>query len=205
MASAAPTSAVASGGSKLPVVNERWVYQYTDLWTPGVKVPVTHTVAAVDKDQIVEVLSRGGRRGDEREQTMKSGLGLQSLRVEGISMLQFFPYAWSMELLKPGQRFAVSELPDALCGVPGTTWTANAQVEGEEEVVTPAGKFRAWKVTVNGTAPRGQVGQLCHQFVVRTWFAPEIKRYVKATFNTVTVGRGGTEFRDLYELAQMPR
>ena len=208
VASAAPTAAIAAGASKLPVVNERWVYQYTDLWTPSVKVRVTHTVAAVDKGEIVETLARAGRRGDERELAMKPGLGLQALGVEGISMLQLFPYAWAMDLLKPGQKVPVAEISQGVCGVPGSNWNATAEVEGEEEVTTPAGKFRAWKVSVTGTAPGGQIGQLCRQFALRTWFAPGIKRYVKMTFNTIattSVGRGGLEYRDMYELVEAPR
>ena len=208
VASAAPTAAIAAGASKLPVVNERWVYQYTDLWTPSVKVRVTHTVAAVDKGEIVETLARAGRRGDERELAMKPGLGLQALGVEGISMLQLFPYAWAMDLLKPGQKVPVAEISQGVCGVPGSNWNATAEVEGEEEVTTPAGKFRAWKVSVTGTAPAGQIGQLCRQFALRTWFAPGIKRYVKMTFNTIattSVGRGGLEYRDMYELVEAPR
>lgn len=37
-------------------------------------------------------------------------------------------------------------------------------------------------------------------------FAPEIKRYVKTSFNTTAVGRGGSaEFRGMYELVEAPR
>ena len=139
---------------------------------------------------------------------MKSALNLQMLGVEGISLLQFSPYARAMDMIKPGERFRVTDLPESIGGVPGSTWTVNGEVRGEEEVTTPAGKFRAWNVRLSGVAPRVVQGmQQFYQFTLNVWFAPEAKRFVRLAFeSTGESGRGNrTVNRDLYELVQAPR
>jgi hypothetical protein len=61
----------------------------------------------------------------------------------------------------------------------------HARVEGEEEVVVAAGKFRAVKLVLRGQAvSRGtaRAGAVSSEHVV--WYAPAVKRMVKYTVST---------------------
>ena len=60
-----------------------------------------------------------------------------------------------------------------------------AQVEGEEDVVVGAGRFRAVKLVLRGQSqPRGagKAGAVSTEYVV--WYAPQAKRSVKVTVST---------------------
>ena len=62
------------------------------------------------------------------------------------------------------------------------TWEFRAQrhVRGLEEVTIPAGTFKAWKID-----QRLEGGDGDDALVVRTcWYAEEVKRFVKCTFET---------------------
>jgi hypothetical protein len=63
------------------------------------------------------------------------------------------------------------------------------RIEGEEEVVVAAGRFRTIKLVLRGQAtPRGagRAGALTSEHVV--WYAPEVRRTVKYTVSTQVSG-----------------
>ena len=60
-----------------------------------------------------------------------------------------------------------------------------AVVEGEEDVVVSAGRFRAIKLVLRGQAQSrgaGRAGAVQTEQVI--WYAPEVKRSVKTTVST---------------------
>jgi hypothetical protein len=57
--------------------------------------------------------------------------------------------------------------------------TANGEVVGWEDVVTPSGKFHALKIEVYLSATKN--GQQVSQTLETTWYAPEVKHAVRTS------------------------
>jgi hypothetical protein len=96
--------------------------------------------------------------------------------------------------LRPGAR-----LPDVMRRVEQWNVPLKASVEGEEEVVVGAGRFRAVKLVLRGQlALRGARSGVSIEQVV--WYASEAKRSVKATVST-TVG-GALREATTFELVE---
>jgi hypothetical protein len=92
---------------------------------------------------------------------------------------EFAPYLLASGNLQRGQALTGQSrrVGDALVPLAG-------RVEGEEDVVVGAGRFRAVKLVLRGQAqPRGgKTGAVTSEYVV--WYAPQAKRTVKATVQT---------------------
>ena len=203
LAALAPTT-VASG--RLPAVGERWVYQYTDLWKPGEKLQVSHAVTEVRDGEVTEAISaRIGGRELKYQAVWPQAAEIREWRLDRFSLREFSPFAVALELMKAGQPPAAVEarLEDGWarpCSIAAKT--------SEEDVSVPAGRFRATKLVLNGqrSATQGTVSA----FEMTVWYAPEVKRYVKMTYNSYIPFRGMGNSndpwqRELYELVSAPR
>lgn len=208
LASAAPSSAAIAAASGRPAVGERWVYQHIDLWKPAVKNRVTVAVTAADHAGITERASaRIGARNIESEALHKPDLALSALPLGESTLLELSPFARNLELLKPGESFVLREMP-LTGGAAIGQWGIRGTVHGEEEVSTPIGKFRAWRVEVLGDSTQTVIGSSVRRFSLTLWYAPEFKRYVRLAYESFAYldrARLAPFNRDVLELVEVPR
>jgi hypothetical protein len=208
VAAVAPTPVA---GGRLPAIGERWTYQYTDLWKPGLKVNVIHTVTEVREHEVVETLSAAingrtyiGNVGAPR------GAEMREWKLGDITLREFSPFALAAELVHPGEAisFSSGEILEQSRG----SWLVSGKAT-EETVTVPAGRFRATKVVLEGR--KGAVASVIpgsplsrvQSFRLSVWFAPESKRYVKAEFVSYAMSAGASNsvyHNEVYELVSAP-
>ena len=203
VASVAPTP-VASG--RMPAAGETWIYQYTDFWKPGQKMRITHSVVSAGGQFVTESLSAtvGGRvlTGTAISAT---GPEIREWKLGDMTLREFSPFALALDVVKRGQaidRFRSAILDDTGRG----DWAVSGKVS-EEDVTVPAGRFRATKVLLEGARTTDLLARLT-SFQLTVWYAPQSKRYVKATF--VSYARSPSSSNSLYhneayELLSAPR
>jgi hypothetical protein len=93
---------------------------------------------------------------------------------------EFSPY-----LLAAGRLQRGMAMPEQPRRVEQVTVPLRASIEGEEDVVVAAGRFRAVKLVLRGQlTPRGagRAGSVSTEHTV--WYAPAVKRMVKTTVST---------------------
>jgi hypothetical protein len=101
---------------------------------------------------------------------------------------EFSPYLLAAGGLRPGQA-----IPDQARRVEQALVPLRVRIEGEEDVVVAAGRFKAIKVALRGqSASRGAArsGSVVSEHVI--WYAPQVKRTVKYTVST----RVGNDLRE---------
>jgi len=204
LAAVAPTP-VASGG-RMPALGERWTYRYTDRWRPAVKADIIHTVTEIRPHEVIETLSTvvGGRTyvGNAASPLQAE---IREWKLGEIAFREFAPFAPAFELPRPGSRLDDFRTP-ILQDTGRVDWVVKSSVT-EEEVTVPAGRFQAIKVVLEGGGA-GQVARGLTSFQMTVWYAPQSKRYVKATFLSYVRTPGSSNslhHNDLYELVSAPR
>jgi len=93
---------------------------------------------------------------------------------------EFSPYLLAAGGLRPGQP-----IPDQALRVEQVPVALHARIEGEEDIVVAAGRFRAVKLVLRGQAQsRGAArsGSVSIEHVV--WYSPQVRRTVKYTVAT---------------------
>jgi hypothetical protein len=191
--------------SKYPVLGDRWVYQYTDLWRPAGKTRITHEILAVKDSEILEALTSDAGVQRFTGRTVSSSISdIREWALAGISIHEFAPYALAYDQLKFGATSGATR------GIrwPGDSsreWTVEVTSQSEELVEVPAGRFRAVKVFIAGSRPPSPTARM-QRFEMTVWYAQESKRYVKLAFNSFAIA-GSTQHqgagpydRSLYEL-----
>ncbi|HEV8311882.1 MAG TPA: caspase family protein [Burkholderiaceae bacterium] len=197
--SAPPPSAAAPAQSQapsvaatLPRVGDSWRYKVQDQFRFG-DLFVTAKVDAVSAQGISETWTT---TADAKVRSILAPLepGFVALPEWTATPAEFAPYLQASGALRPGAR-----LPDVMRRVEQWNVPLKASVEGEEEVVVGAGRFRATKLVLRGQlALRGARSGVSIEQVV--WYASEAKRSVKATVST-TVG-GALREATTFELVE---
>src|SRR5262245_37034693 len=158
---------------------ERPVYQVGDKW---IRTDGIYVLVRIDKD--IYVFSAGGGK----EIHLSKDLGVTKIILEGRTELDLEPaprFSWPLEVGKWGTARLLwrSPLPQPLpnfTGTVGVIW----QVEAYEEIATPAGSFRAFRITQKiETVPGSSAGSGQQFAQVMLWYAPDIQRFVKAQGN----------------------
>ena len=158
---------------------ERPTYQVGDKW---IRTDGIYVLVRIDKD--IYVFSAGGGK----EVHLSKDLGFTKIILEGRTELDLEPaprFNWPLEVGKWGTVRLLwrSPLPQPLpnfTGTVGVIW----QVEAHEEVATPAGSFRAFRITQKIETVAGSYGGSGQQFgQVMLWYAPDVQRFVKAQGN----------------------
>jgi uncharacterized caspase-like protein len=165
----------------LPRAGDSWRYRVQDQFRIG-DLFVTAKVDAVDAQGVSETWST---TSDAKLRTALVPLdaGFTTLPGWTLTPPEFAPYLQAALPLRAGQR-----LPELSRRIDQVLVRLSGTVEGEEEVVVAAGRFRALKLVLRGqaaTRSAGRAGTVSVEHVV--WYAPEVKRSVKATVST-TVG-----------------
>ena len=158
---------------------ERPVYKVGDKWirTDGIYVCVRN-----DKD--VYVFSAGSGR----EIHLSRNLGIFKIVLDGRTELDLEPppnLSWPLEVGKWGVTRGLwrSAPPRPLANFTGNI-TLNWQVDAYQDVVTPAGTFKAFRITQKFETIQGSSSGSGQQFgQVYLWYAPDVQHFVKAQGN----------------------
>jgi uncharacterized caspase-like protein len=178
---AVPPTSTTARADTLPRAGDSWRYRVQDQFRIG-DLFVTAKVDAVGADGVSESWTT---TSDAKLRTTLVPLdaGFTTLPGWTLTPPEFSPYLQAALPLRPGQR-----LPELTRRVEQVLVTLHGTVEGIEEVAVVAGRFRALKLVLRGQAATrggGRAGTVNVEHVV--WYAPEVKRSVKATIST-TVG-----------------
>ena len=162
----------------LPQPGDTWRYRVNDQFRLG-DLFLTARVDAVGADGVAETWTT---TSDAKLRTTLVPLepGFNALPGWTLTPPEFSPYLLAAGALRRGmaiadQRRQVEQVPLSL----------RASIEGEEDVVVAAGRFRAVKLVLRGqAATRGaaRAGNVTSEHVV--WYAPAVKRMVKYTVST---------------------
>jgi hypothetical protein len=157
---------------------DRWTYRAMDYWTNVPQFTYELRVTYVGPDLIHTVVTRRGKEG-EADRSFTSEWN----NMEGGDGRVFDPPRRLLKFpLKVGTAYETSW---EMVAMPGSSARfsneAVVKVTGWEDVVVPAGKFRALKIEAKGSWRRlDQIGAGWQRFVI--WYAPEVKRWVKWAF-----------------------
>jgi hypothetical protein len=196
---------VASG--RQPAVGEKWIYQYTDLWKPGEKGQFTAEVVEVRAgEEVIETISLAyAGRAAFRQIVWPHRLELREwdAGTNELAFREITPFALALGLITPDVAPEVNSRPLEE-GAP-TAWSTTVKVT-PEAVSVPAGRFQATKVALRGqrVVTQGRISL----FELTAWYAPEMKRYVKLTYDSYISIRGaGLDpwHRQMHELVSAPR
>ena len=179
------TPAVAAAAAALPRVGDSWRYKVQDQFRIG-DLFVTAKVDAVSAQGVAETWTT---TADAKVRSIVAPLeaGFVALPEWSATPAEFAPYLQAAGGLRPGMR-----LPDVSRRVEQWTVPLKASIEGEEEVVVGAGRFRAVKLVLRGQLALRGAGRSAVSIEQVVWYASEVKRSVKSTVSTSV---GGT----LYE------
>jgi uncharacterized caspase-like protein len=172
------TTAANPRADALPRVGDTWRYRVQDQFRLG-DLFLTARVDSVSADGVAETWTTTSD-AKLRTTVVPLSAGFTSLPGWNSTPPEFAPYLLAAGGLRPGQS-----LPELSRRVEQAMVPLAARVEGEEDVVVGAGRFRAVKLVLRGqTQPRGagKGGAVSTEYVV--WYSPQAKRSVKATVQT---------------------
>src|SRR5439155_7009827 len=175
---AAPPQATAARPDTLPRAGDTWRYRVQDQFRIG-DLFLTAKVDGVTADGVAETWST---TSDAKLRTTLVPLepGFSALPGWTLTPPEFSPYLLAAGGLRRGLL-----IPDQPLRVEQVALTLRASLEGEEEVIVAAGRFRALKLVLRGPSnSRGAArsGMVATEHVV--WYAPQVKRTVKYTVAT---------------------
>ncbi|MBW8830462.1 MAG: caspase family protein [Burkholderiales bacterium] len=183
----APTpTGPASRTDALPHVGDTWRYRVQDQFRIG-DLFLTAKVDGVTAEGVAETWST---TSDAKLRTTLVPLepGFNAMPGWTLTPPEFSPYLLAAGGLRPGQA-----IPDQARRVEQALVPLRVRIEGEEDVVVAAGRFKAIKVALRGqSASRGAArsGSVVSEHVI--WYAPQVKRTVKYTVST----RVGNDLRE---------
>lgn len=183
VAAATPTEEVARFVAALPKAGDSWTYRLTQLDRKDEfrQQRYTVNVTAVSEAGISERFSmESGESGLARH-----GAGSY---LAPLGPALFSPYLPLFQELAAGSSVGQVVVRDGTCS-PDYACDAVARVAGRETVTLPAGKFDAIKVVVShtwraasaGSGHQAYIAQMNGGRTMTVWYAPAVKRAVKAS------------------------
>jgi len=174
----APGGPPATAARALPRPGDTWRYRVQDQFRLG-DLFLTARVDGVTAEGVAETWST---TSDAQVRTTLVPLapGFNALPGWSATPPEFAPYLLAAGNLTPGQA-----LPEQPRRVEQVTVPMRVRVEGEEDVVVGAGRFRAVKVVLRGQAQArsaGRAGAVSTEYVI--WYSAQAKRPVKVTVST---------------------
>ncbi|HUN69236.1 MAG TPA: hypothetical protein VMU46_10580 [Burkholderiales bacterium] len=158
-----------------------WKYSYADLQYSRFKFTFTVRAPGVGGDAVEETFAVDGGSGIAATVDARSGKYLSRMLGSSRTVLEYLPYA-----LAGGEPPASWPTPSGYptYSTPYLEWSYTTKAVGWESVTVPAGTFRALRVEIEGHRGKDpdpywwpkQAARFQHTF----WYAPEVKRYVKA-------------------------
>ena len=172
-------------------IGDRWVYRRTDVITGRTQFEYEMRVTFVGPEAILAV---AGRRGGELTTDLHSTAEWNPLLSDGYV---YTPHGGWFKF-----PLTVGESHDSAYTTQKPNEDAKSErktvVVGWEDVVVPAGKFRALKVEIKGTWQLvfGRAGGTTVQTI---WYVPEVKRWVKFDYKNAWNGGGSGLSSELLE------
>lgn len=163
-------------------VGDRWAYRRTNNLSKAASITFDSRVASTGPDEIVVV----SKRRDRENET--DGFYTSEWNAITLATMTFTPHLghFKFPLEVGGSHVAAWEGI-----VKGSGWSGKYEVPfkltGWEEITVPAGKFRALKLEGKGTFRRLDQGG-GGWVRVGYWYVPEVKRWVKISYEQ---GAGG--------------
>lgn len=153
-----------------PRVGEVWQYVLTDDLTRR-KSDVTYRVDRIENDRVI--INQGGRI-ERTNGTLERIVTPAGGQFDAASP----PSGWVPANVKIGQRWKYSYHQNGN----GTLTDIEGIANGESEVSTPSGRYRAIRITYNGYIQRlnnGGGSTISSQYKATAWYAPELNRVVR--------------------------
>jgi len=174
---------------------DRWTYRRVDLWNNAETTRYEMEVTFVGKD-VIQAVNRRGSQEIDVSYTSEWNV------VNDLDGGVWNPHSGMLKFpLQPGASYAAeAEITRPRQGAFRSKMEIPLKVVGWEEIVVPAGKFRALKIDGPGSYQRQDVsgaGQIHFVF----WYVPEVKRWAKVTIES-TDFRGQPFNRTAEELVE---
>jgi uncharacterized caspase-like protein len=168
------TAPAGARGDLLPRAGDTWRYRIRDQFRFG-DVFTTARVGEVTPDGVVEAWTT---TSDSKVRTISASLepGFHALPDWTLAPPEFAPYLLAGGALSAGQR-----LSDQRRLVEKVVIPLRARVEGEDDLVVSAGRFRVTKLVLSGQA-KTSGGTVKTEQVV--WYAADVKRPVRYDVTT---------------------
>jgi len=163
-------------------VGDRWTYRRTDNLTNAASFTYENRVESTGPDEILVVSKRRDRAGeiDNFFTSEWNAMALGELTL--IPRTSFFRFP-----LKVGPSYETAYETARKGSQARSKVEVTFKVVGWEEITVPAGKFRALKIEGRGSFLRlDQRGGGWNKFDF--WYVPEVKRWVKYTYQDGTRG-----------------
>ncbi|TMH12801.1 MAG: caspase family protein [Betaproteobacteria bacterium] len=175
---AATATTASARADTMPHVGDTWRYRVQDQFRIG-DLFLTAKVDGVSAEGVAETWTT---TSDAKLRTTLVSLepGFHTLPGWTLTPPEFSPYLLAAGGLRPGQP-----IPDQALRVEQVPVALHARIEGEEDIVVAAGRFRAVKLVLRGQAQsRGAArsGSVSIEHVV--WYSPQVRRTVKYTVAT---------------------
>lgn len=158
-------------------VGDAWTYRYT-LYVPTNRTTIVDSQVTYADDRAIHLVASDIAGAKDTDVTYTSEWNMVASRRSGI----YEPNSGMLKFpMRPGDswpsRYKITFPREEY----STEQDRVARVEGWEDVQVPAGKFHALKVVADGTARRSDrpMSGYVHEVM---WYAPEVKRYVKWTY-----------------------
>ena len=185
---ARPASARPSSSGPRPEVGDRWTYRFSDGFRKSLDYVIK--VKAVSDDSVIDEMTHGKSRHPGQ---FEAGLEVASRMVDGIPIREVAPYLQSFGALAESEEWKSVQVAGA-----GSPFVA--KLAGKETVTVPAGRFEATKIVIEGEQmARGAMTRL---LTIQVWYAPEVKRFVKAVYVAPGLLGGIAADRDTIELVE---
>jgi S1-C subfamily serine protease len=173
-----------------PAPGTVWVYRFTERAYGVRSTDVTVRADRVDRGFIEESITTGDGAAARRTiQTESASFITHKLRQD-VFLMEVAPYL-GVEGEQKAQQFSPGPYPNQeTIDVParGMGWLSEARVTGWEEVVVPAGTYRALRYEVEGRREREpmlrNMRSITTRFKLTGWYAPDIRRVVKVEHQT---------------------
>ena len=185
---AAPVAASGGPAFALPQPGATWNYSYAYRGLGPARLNFVVRAVAVEAGIVQESISIAGLAAQQApiKADALAFRGLQLPRSQ--TLVELSPYLHSV-FAKGEDRLwgTLRGYPSGNAAMPA--WVLNVREMGEEQVTVPAGVFKATRIDVIGTrtAPTGFVTHLAYEstrFQFKTWYAPEVRRYVRLQHET---------------------
>lgn len=177
--------------STLPRPGATWDYEYVQRGVSRQKLGYSARVDRIEGSSIQEIIAVTG----QPDVLVVSRAGQTAFRVIALprsdSFIEFSPYlATTSETDDGSPPLQASGYPVGLQvsgyptgSLPHLRWEYAVRYFGWEDVITPAGTFRALQIQIAGNRSGVPLGPLAYantgRFVYRAWYSPAVRRYVK--------------------------
>ena len=177
-AALAPSAPPAPG---LPAVGTTWSYAFADRiygLSKSLTVSVLRTAGELVEERVLAGAAGARAAAAPRAVDAHSTRFLESPAGAQAQFVEFAPYF----LAAKGESAAAGPI-DAVgypvgAGNPG--WIVRMTgAPSWEQITVPAGTFRALRLEFEGRRERLSVSPIAVRFLLRVWYAPEVKRYVR--------------------------